>query len=54
MTPADWSNLVLTTVTIIGVGLMAFAVVMGIRWFFTEPDNYRSPSIHPNTWRRVK
>ena len=48
------ADLVLATFTVIAVGLLAFAVVMGLRFLFTEPDNYQSPTIRRNTWRRVK
>ena len=45
------ADLVLTVFTIIGVGLLAFAVVMGIRYFFTEPDNYQSKRCRENLWK---
>ena len=40
MTPSDWSNLVLTVCTVLGIGALGYVLVMGVRYFFTEPDNY--------------
>ena len=51
MTPSDWANLVLAVFTMIGVGVLGFVVVMGVRWFFTEPDNWQSKRVRENVWR---
>ena len=45
------ADLILAVFTVIIVGLTAFAVVMGVRYFFTEPDNYQSKRCRENLWK---
>lgn len=53
-TKADIANTVLLTFSGIGIGLAVLLIWNGLRYFFLPPDNYRSPTIRDNTWKRVK
>ena len=50
MTP-DVANVILTVFTVLGVGVLGFVVTIGLRWFFTEPDNYQSKQVRENLWK---
>ena len=53
MTPSDWANTVLAVFTMIGVAVIGFVLVMGVRYFFTTPDKtgYRSKTVRANLYK---
>ena len=51
---ADHANFILTVFTVVGISVLAFILFMGLRWFFTEPDNYQSKRCRENLWKVPK
>ena len=54
MTSADWSNLVLTVCTGVGVGIIGFVLVVGMSALFRDkkPDDYpRSKRCRENLFK---
>lgn len=54
MSNAEWANLVLGVFTVVGVSVLAFLLVMGLRYLlgYGEPkDNYQSKRIRRNVFK---
>ena len=54
MTPSEWANTVLAVFTMIGVGVIGFVLVMGVKWLLgygVKTDNYQSERVRKNLYK---